>query len=228
MLVYYWECDEINAETVILLFNYTAIRINMPYMGKLVVFDGIDGAGKSTQARLLFDVLEKRGLQPILSKEPTNGKWGQIIRESATSIRLPIEQELQYFINDRAEHIQKLIKPSLEQGRVVILDRYYYSTIAYQGACGIDIETLKKATLADVIKPDVAFIFTGDIRKSHDRIQNLRGSKLDLFEAEEYLEKVQKNFIALCESENEIVRIQADDSIENIQESILGKLPFII
>jgi dTMP kinase len=198
----------------------------MQYSGKLIVFDGIDGTGKSTQARLLFEVLEKAGLQPVLSKEPTNGKWGTIIRQSATSKRLPIEQELQYFINDRSEHIQQLIKPSLDAGRVVILDRYYYSTIAYQGARSLDIDHIRKMTLTDVIKPDIAFIFISDISKSHDRIQNIRGSKLDLFEAADTLKKVQKNFLELCKSESEIIQIQADDSIKNVHKIILSKLPF--
>ena len=90
--------------------------------GLLVVIDGIDGAGKTTQANLLFQAFQNSNINAILSKEPTDGKWGRTIRISALNGRLPLEEELDFFIKDREEHVETLIRPSLEKGEIVILD----------------------------------------------------------------------------------------------------------
>lgn len=80
--------------------------------GILIAFEGIDGAGKTTQAQMLKDVLERAGEQVVLSKEPTNGKYGQILRESARNGRLPADEELEAFVNDRKEHLVTLVRPA--------------------------------------------------------------------------------------------------------------------
>lgn len=106
---------------------------HLPSRGILVVFEGIDGAGKTTQASLVADWLESQGLAVVASKEPTSGPWGRMIRESAQTGRLDAEAELDAFLRDRREHVVGLIEPSLASGSIVILDRYYFSTAAYQG-----------------------------------------------------------------------------------------------
>jgi dTMP kinase len=104
--------------------------------GIFIAVDGIDGAGKTTQVEMLRAALTHAGLPVTVSKEPTNGQWGAVLRESAVSGRLSLDEELKAFINDRREHVDTLITPKLEAGHVVVLDRYFYSTIAYQGCRG--------------------------------------------------------------------------------------------
>src|SRR5689334_18751024 len=108
------------------------------HRGFLLVIEGIDGAGKSTLQRQLAEWCRGAGLQVITSREPTDGPHGRALRESARSGRLALQDELDLFLKDRREHVETLIRPALERGDVVILDRYYFSTAAYQGARGLD------------------------------------------------------------------------------------------
>ncbi|MBL9085553.1 MAG: dTMP kinase, partial [Planctomycetia bacterium] len=89
----------------------------------MIVFEGIDGAGKTTQVGLLVDALRRAGEDVVSSKEPTRGPWGMKIRESAVKGRLPEAEELQAFIEDRREHVRDLVGPALERGAIVVLDR---------------------------------------------------------------------------------------------------------
>ena len=92
--------------------------------GVLVAFEGIDGAGKTTQLQALADVLTAAGQTVVTSKEPTNGPWGRRIRESAVTGRMSLADELDAFIHDRAEHAEQLVEPALRSGLIVLLDRY--------------------------------------------------------------------------------------------------------
>ena len=130
--------------------------------GRFLVFEGIDGAGKSTQIELLAQALRERGLDPVLSREPTDGPWGRRLRESATTGRMSAADELAHFIHDRTEHVKQLIEPSLAAGRWVILDRYYYSTIAYQGVRGLDPQGLLQQMERLFPKPDRVFLLDLD------------------------------------------------------------------
>ncbi len=189
--------------------------------GILVVFDGIDGAGKTTQAKLLLEVLKNANIDAVLSKEPTNGQWGKIIRSSAINGRLPLDQELDLFIKDREEHVKSLIWPSLEAGKVVILDRYYYSSIAYQGARGADVDLIKEKMQEIAIVPDITFIIDLDIPTALHRIETKRGDTPDQFEKADYLEVVQANFINLCETEKEIHKLNGHNSIGHLHSHVL-------
>jgi len=110
--------------------------------GLLIAIEGIDGAGKSTLARKLADVLEHAGAEVVLSKEPTNGPWGTQLRASAATGRLSPEQEVELLLRDRRQHVQELVQPALARGAVVILDRYFPSMVAYQGAAGLPVDEL--------------------------------------------------------------------------------------
>src|SRR5690348_11605062 len=101
--------------------------------GFFIVLEGIDGSGKSTQVKAIAAALRERGYEVVTTKEPTDNKWGKILRNSASTGRLSAEEELETFIKDRKEHVEILIRPSLDAGKVVITDRYYFSTAAYQG-----------------------------------------------------------------------------------------------
>lgn len=162
--------------------------------GILIVFEGIDGSGKSTQAEILLERLQEEDFDAVYFREPSKGKWGRKIKKKALhSDSLSPEEELDLFQKDRRENVEKNLKPALKKKRVVILDRYYYSTIAYQGAKGIDEKMIRRMNEEFVVEPDLVFIFDIDPQKGLERIEN-RKKKDKLFEREDYLVKVREIF----------------------------------
>jgi dTMP kinase len=162
--------------------------------GVLIVFEGIDGSGKSTQAEILLKRLQEEDLDVVYFREPSKGKWGRKIKKKALHPdSITPEEELDLFLEDRRENVEKNLKPALEKKKVVILDRYYYSTIAYQGAKGIDEELIARMNEEFVVEPDLVFIFDIDPQKGLERIEN-RKKKDTLFEREDYLVKVREIF----------------------------------
>ena len=101
-----------------------------------IVFEGIDGAGKSTQAGMLADRLRADEIPFILTAEPSDGPTGRLIK--SLKVRPNPEEEARLFTEDRRHHVQNVIIPALKEGKTVICDRYVYSSVAYQGARGID------------------------------------------------------------------------------------------
>lgn len=164
--------------------------------GILVAFEGIDGAGKTTQARELAAALERAGIPYVTTKEPTSGPWGVKIRNSAKAGRMPIEEELAAFLADRREHVAELITPALDAGKVVIIDRYYPSTVAYQGARGLDRDELLRLN-AFAPKPDVLLIMDIAPNVGLARVRS-RGDVADLFEKEDELARAREIFLALA------------------------------
>ncbi|MCP5520537.1 MAG: dTMP kinase [Verrucomicrobiales bacterium] len=126
--------------------------------GFLLVIEGIDGAGKSTQANALAHTLADRGLDVVQTREPTDGPWGRRIRESATTGRMTPQEELNAFIQDRKQHVAELIRPGLAEGKVVVMDRYYFSTVAYQGARGLDPAELLRLNESFAVEPDLLVV----------------------------------------------------------------------
>jgi len=117
--------------------------------GLLIAFEGIDGTGKTTQIRLLAEKLTARGHRVVATREPTDGKYGRKIRELFTKRHhVSAQEELDLFIADRKEHVREVIAPALAAGKIVLTDRYYFSTAAYQGAAGQDPEKIIKLNQA--------------------------------------------------------------------------------
>ena len=104
--------------------------------GKLIVIEGIDGSGKSTIAKKLAETLNENNIDTIYTFEPTNAYYGAKLRDTMLSKDMDLDRELKLFVDDRKDHIRLMIKPALEEGKTVVLDRYMYSSIAYQGAKG--------------------------------------------------------------------------------------------
>jgi dTMP kinase len=162
--------------------------------GLLIVIEGIDGAGKSTQARLLLGKLQSEGYPAVCFREPTKGKWGRKIKKLAKRANsLSPEEELELFIKDREENVKKNLKPALSRKEVVILDRYYFSTIAYQGAKGIRPDRIRKLNEKFAVKPDLVFILDIDPAEGLERIRT-RKKKDILFERKDYLARVRRIF----------------------------------
>ncbi len=167
--------------------------------GILIAVEGIDGSGKSTQVRLLAEALESLGEAVVTSKEPTEGPWGRKVRRSATSGRLSLDEELTAFVNDRKEHVRDVIQPALDAGKIVVLDRYFYSTIAYQGSRGKDIAELQRAMEALAPIPDVVFLLDVSPQVSIARISTSRNEKPNEFETLENLTRVRQAFHAIAD-----------------------------
>jgi dTMP kinase len=164
--------------------------------GLLIVIEGIDGTGKSTQARRLGEWFASKGREVVLSREPTDGPWGKKLRESAASGRLSPEDELQYFLKDRRQHVEEKIAPALAGGNVVILDRYYFSTMAYQGARGFDPTEIRRLNEEFAPVPDLLLILDLDVESAHQRIGH-RGDSTNEFEKRENLERCRDVFLSL-------------------------------
>lgn len=172
----------------------------------LVVIEGIDGSGKSTLAAALKEHLEGRRIAVVASKEPTDGFWGKRIKslrymgemENGDAQR-PVtpREELELFINDRREHVEKVIEPALKEKKLVLLDRYYFSSIAYQGALGLDPKEIRRMNEEFAPPPDLVLLLTVPPGTGLSRITKNRKKRLDAFEREEYLSKVQKIFLKL-------------------------------
>ncbi len=162
--------------------------------GILVVLEGIDGSGKTTQARSLLRRLRTRGYKARFFREPTRGKWGRAIKKlAARADSLTPDEELDLFVRDRRENVEKNLKPALRAGQVVVLDRYYFSTIAYQGAKGIDAGRIRRMNEAFAVKPDLVVVLDVDAGAGLARIRG-RKTRDELFEREDYLARVRDIF----------------------------------
>ncbi len=169
----------------------------------LINLEGIDGCGKSTQCKLLMEKFQKENENVVILKEPTDGKYGQKLWEMLKGQREATTEEiLDLFVKDRREHVDEKIKPALDDGKIVLMDRYYYSTIAYQAAAGIDVERIRKDN-EFAPKPDIVLIFDLPVDLAMERVRG--HSVADAFEKEEHLEKVRKAYLNL--EDDPLVRI---------------------
>ena len=164
--------------------------------GFFVVFEGPDGSGKSTQAKLLADKLTAQGLDVVLTKEPGGTAMGQKIREillNPANTGLDKKTELLLFAADRAQHITEVIAPALQSGKIVISDRFAESTKAYQFARGNALLDIFSA-IKTPITPDLTIFL--DIDYKTKRTRRPDGRELDRFEQEkkDFFEKVRKNY----------------------------------
>lgn len=153
-----------------------------------IVFEGIDGSGKSTQAHLLANRFKSSGIVFVLTREPSSGEIGQRLR--SLSSRLSPEEEFMLFLEDRVDHVRSLIAPALEEGKHVICDRYYYSSAAYQGSRGLDPVGILKKNQSLALAPDVVFLMCVSVEKALGRIGKSRPAGYSIFEKRRDLEAV--------------------------------------
>jgi len=161
----------------------------------LVNLEGIDGCGKSTQSKLLQKKLEEEGEKVIILKEPTKRPHGQKLWDMLRGKRKATNEEiLELFVLDRIQHVEEKIQPALDVDTVVLMDRYYYSSMAYQVAGGIDVNVIRERH-SFAPKPDIVLIFDLPVTVALERVRG--HSEADEFEKEEHLEKVRKAYLNL-------------------------------
>ena len=163
--------------------------------GFLIAIEGIDGAGKTTLANSLAEQLGHGGAVVTVTKEPTRGPWGMRLRESAATGRMTAEEEANLLIKDRREHVTGLIGPALARGECVVLDRYYPSMVAYQGAAGLDVGELMHAN-DFAPRPDVLLLLDLAPSQGLARIR-ARGDVPNAFETEATLDACRAIFLAM-------------------------------
>ena len=193
--------------------------------GHLIVIEGIDGTGKSTQVRLLAEALRAEGHRVITSREPTDGPYGSRLRQSASTGRLSPEEELQLFLQDRREHVETLIQPALEAGEIVILDRYYFSTMAYQGVRGFDPREIRRVNEEFAPKPDLLLHLDLSVDEALARVGARDGSANE-FEQREALQQCNDVFHSL--TDDFVHRIDTARPIEHVHADILAATREII
>jgi len=125
--------------------------------GIFICIEGLDGSGKTTHAYRLVRNLQKQGFDAVYTTEPSRGELGKFIRTSILQgkKRVPRVVEALLFAVDRVEHLEKMVKPALKEGKIVISDRCVYSSLAYQGAAGLDLEWIEEINRM-ALPPDLA------------------------------------------------------------------------
>ncbi|MCD6403411.1 MAG: dTMP kinase [Candidatus Aenigmarchaeota archaeon] len=164
--------------------------------GLFIVIEGPDGSGQTTQAELLAKWFERRGYKVKVTKEPTNSIIGGIIRSVLQNeLKIDLRTLALLFAADRSHHVEKVIKPLLRKGVVVISDRYALSTIVYESLDGLDVEWLKQINSMFPV-PDVTIILDVPGKICVERIKKARFG-FEMFETQEKLEKIRKRYLEL-------------------------------
>jgi dTMP kinase len=196
--------------------------------GFFIVFEGIDGSGKSLQASMTSACLREEGYDVAELVEPSRGIWGMKIREvlSGRADPVPPEEELELFIRDRRDNVHNNVIPMLEDYRIVVQDRYYYSTLAYQGARGFSLEEIRNRHGSFILEPDLVFMLDISPEEAIGRIRNLRNTEFSIFEKQSYLEKVKEIYNSF--SGPHIVHINAISTPDSINREIMNRVRKIL
>ena len=195
-----------------------------PSKGRFYAFEGIDGAGKSTVAKRVFDTLSKTSSrQVILTSEPSDSWLGDCVRRSHEEDVSAFTEAL-LFVADRANHTER-IRRWIESGMIVLSDRYYASTLAYQGAMlklilGENaVKWLWAVNEPVIIRPDLTFLLTISPETGMKRITGR--NERTKFERLEFLREVDKIYRRLAEEDGTIVVVDASGQIDEVVETVL-------
>jgi dTMP kinase len=192
--------------------------------GFFICIEGLDKSGKTSQSILLVEALCKKGFDAIYTTEPSNGEIGTFIRKYLLNRkqRLSAVVEALLFAADRADHTNNQIKSLLREGKVVVSDRYLYSSLAYQGAAGLDLEWIKSIN-KDALKPDLAIYLDVPIAVVTKRYKDNKS----VMEWPKIQRKVQEIYLRFVH-EGEMISVNGNRPIEeasnNIKRIVLEKL----
>jgi len=190
-----------------------------PYPGKFIIIEGLDGSGQSTETSLLYDFLKDRGIDVLATKEPTNES--PIASEIAKYLKeegvIEPEDLQRLFAQDRRWHLDNIIISALEEGKFVISDRYFFSSLAY-GALSVNLNLLLEIN-QDFILPDLTIFLDVEPKVCIERLQGEGGGRA-LFENLHKLEDVYKNYKQILPTFPNVVFINGANTIEEVFEDI--------
>ena len=200
--------------------------------GKFITFEGIDGSGKSTQLRMLASELRFRGFDVLTTCEPGGTPLGRRLRGAFLETEETVAPlaELLLFAADRAQHVNFLIKPALENGKIVISDRYSDATAAYQGAGrGFDNETINQviSLATSGLIPDLTLFFDISVDEAISRTNSRSndGEQKNRMDSEtiDFYERVRASYLQIAEGEPErFCVIDASGSTDEVKIKVLG------
>ena len=193
--------------------------------GLFITFEGGDGCGKTTQIKLLEQYLKDKGYKTLLTREPGSVGLGEKVREILLNYDGEVSPvcESFLFLADRAQNVDCIIKPALEEGTIVICDRHTDSSVAYQGyGRGLDIDRINMLNniATSGLKPDLTIVLDVDVETSQARV----GSEKDRMESAgiEFFERVRQGFLEIAKQEPDRVKVvDSKQSIEEIHKQIL-------
>ena len=193
--------------------------------GLFITFEGGDGCGKTTQINLLDEYLQSKGYKTLLTREPGSKGLGVKVREILLNYDGDVSPvcESFLFLADRAQNVDCIIKPALEEGTIVICDRHTDSSVAYQGyGRGLDIDRINMLNniATSGLKPDLTIVLDVDVETSQARV----GAQKDRMESAgiEFFERVRQGYLEIAKHEPERVKVvDSKQSIEEIHKQIL-------
>jgi len=185
--------------------------------GIFICIEGLDGSGKTTQAKRLVKNLRRRGFDAVYTTEPSTGKVGRLIRSYVLNRekRVPIALEALLFAADRVDHLETEVRPLLGQGKIVVCDRYVYSTLAYQGAAGLDLEWIEHINRF-ALKPHLALLIDVPPEVVVKRIKRKR----TVMETKRNQQKVREVYLKMVQ-EKRLKQVDGDKPINEVAKNIL-------
>jgi dTMP kinase len=183
--------------------------------GVFICIEGLDGCGKTTQAKLLAKKLRKSH-NAVYTAEPSRGKIGTFIRKRCLygEKRLSTVVEALLFAADRVEHVENEVLPALHEGRLVVSDRYVYSSLAYQGAAGLSVEWIEQIN-EHALKPDLAVFIDVDPKTVMRRLK----PKRSVMEKMETLQKVRDVYLKFV-TKGELIRLDGNRDKDEVAEAL--------
>lgn len=199
--------------------------------GLFITFEGIDGSGKSTQVTALKDFLEGKGLQVLLVREPGSTVIGEKIRSillDKANSGMTSEAELLLYEAARSQNVSEVIRPALQRGRIVICDRFYDSTVAYQGyGRGLDLDAVNflNRYATGGLEPDITFLLDLPAKSAWDRM-NVREGSQDRLEIEGlgFMDKVRAGYLELSSRHARMIKLDAMSPATVLAEYIERKV----
>jgi len=200
-------------------------------MSRFIVLEGVEGAGKSTQVRLLGAWLTAAGVPWVAAREPGGTPVGEEIRRvllDARDLDVPAETELFLMLGARAAFVRDVVRPALDRGEVVIADRFDFSTFAYQGhGRGLPLDAVKRANQIATggLRPDAYVVLDVPVDEGMAR-QQAEGGAPDRIESagREFLERVRSGYLELSESEGHAHALDGRGDAERVHGRIRGLL----
>jgi len=190
-------------------------------MGKKGIFiciEGLDASGKTTQVRFLVEELNRRGFEAVYTTEPSRGEIGRFIRKRVLQRkgRVPSVMEALLFAVDRIDHVEREIKPALKEGKIVVSDRYLYSSLAYQGAAGLDLNWIREINRL-ALTPDLAIYIDVPPETVFERIRRRR----TVMEEMQTQRKVREVYMSLVKA-GTLVLIDGNRPAEEVSKDTLS------